>query len=144
VTSVGGTEFITNDGAFWNANNTATQASAISYIPEMAWNDTALELAASASGSLSATGGGKSTNFAKPAYQAGPGVPNDGKRDVPDVSFTSSADHDGYLICSQGSCVNGFRAADNSLTVVGGTSAATPAFAGIVALLNQKRGGRQG
>ena len=55
----------------------------------------------------------------------GPGVPNDNARDVPDVAL-SAAIHDGYYITYQGS--NGS---------VGGTSAPTPSFAGIVAILNQ-------
>ncbi len=62
-------------------------------------------------------------------------MPNDGKRDVPDISFNASFDHDGYLVCSQGSCVNGYRMANDNLFVVGGTSAGSPVFAGIVALL---------
>jgi subtilase family serine protease len=63
---------------------------------------------------------------------------------VPDVSLNASGDHDGYLICSNGSCVNGFRDGRGSLFVVGGTSVSAPAFAGIVALLNQKMGAPQG
>ncbi|MFI5315582.1 MAG: Ig-like domain repeat protein, partial [Myxococcota bacterium] len=56
-------------------------------------------------------------------------------RDVPDVSFTASPSTDGYLICSEGSCVNGFRAADQTLNVVGGTSAAAPTMAGVLAII---------
>jgi subtilase family serine protease len=60
------------------------------------------------------------------------GVPADGKRDVPDVSLTS-ASHDGYLIFQGG-----------SLYSVGGTSAASPSFAGLMALVNQKTSASQG
>jgi subtilase family serine protease len=143
VTGVGGTTF--NEGsslAFWSSTNNANNGSALSYIPETAWNDTAFEIANG--GSLAATGGGVSKLFAKPSWQTGTGVPNDGRRDVPDISFNASFDHDGYLFCSQGSCVNGYRAADNSLFVVGGTSAGVPTFAGIVALINQKLSAAQG
>ena len=56
----------------------------------------------------------------------------DGKRDVPDVSLTA-AGHDGYLIYQEG-----------SLYVVGGTSAATPAFAGIMALVAEHAAARLG
>jgi hypothetical protein len=42
------------------------------------------------------------------------------------------------LVCVEGSCVNGFRYTDQTLSVVGGTSAAAPTFAGIVALINQQ------
>jgi subtilase family serine protease len=137
VTGAGGTTF--NEGSvttFWNATNNAVNGSALSYIPETAWNDTAFEIANG--GSLAATGGGVSKLFPKPSFQVGTGVPNDGQRDVPDISFNASFDHDGYLMCSQGSCVNGFRQANNNLTVVGGTSAGSPVFAGIVALINQQ------
>ncbi len=136
VTGVGGSEFNEGSGTYWNTTNNASNGSAISYIPEIAWNDTTFQIANG--GSLSASGGGVSTLFSKPAWQSGTGVPADSQRDVPDVSLTASADHDGYLICSQGSCVNGYRRADNTLTVFGGTSAGAPTFAGIVTLLNQK------
>ena len=166
VTSIGGTEF-TGDAAgaltgtapnttagattFWSGttSTTDTLSSALSYIPETTWNDTAQSIAAG--GSLSATGGGKSTVFSKPSWQVGAGVPNDNVRDVPDVSLGASPNHDPFLICSQSffagvtpavnSCTAGFRASDGmSLAAVGGTSVGAPAFAGIVALLNQKTG----
>src|SRR5216684_3392084 len=126
---VGGTEF--NDTSapslYWMPSNASgTQASAISYIPELAWNE-------SASGyGLWASGGGMSAIYAKPSWQTGTGVPADGKRDVPDVSL-SSAGHDGYLIYQEG-----------SLYVVGGTSAASPSFAGAMALVVQHAAARQG
>ena len=63
---------------------------------------------------------------------------------MPDLALSSSADHDGYLICSQSSCVTGYRKSDQTLTVIGGTSAAAPTFAGIVALIVQKTNDRQG
>jgi pseudomonalisin len=77
-------------------------------------------------------GGGASSVYAKPGWQLGPGVLPDGKRDVPDLSL-SAAGHDGYLIY-----ING------GLNVVGGTSAAAPAFAGIMALVVQSTATRQG
>ena len=142
VTGMGGTEFSEGDdlGAtqYWSGTNNSNNGSALSYIPEMAWNDTAIN------GYLAAGGGGVSKLFSKPSWQAGAGVPADGQRDVPDLSLTSSADHDGYLICSQSSCVNGYRKSDQTLTVIGGTSAAAPTFAGIVALIVQATNDRQG
>ena len=125
---VGGTEL--NDAShpslYWSTSNApGTQSSALSYIPEVAWNE-------SGSGGLWATGGGMSTIYAKPSWQAGTGVPADGKRDVPDVSLTS-AGHDGYPIYQ-----NGGR------YVVGGTSAAAPSFAGVMALVTQNAAARQG
>jgi uncharacterized protein (TIGR03437 family) len=121
VTAVGGTEFNEGSGTYWsNTNAPGTGGSALSYIPEKAWNDTAL------AGSLSATGGGTSIFFPKPSWQVGQNVPNDNARDVPDISFAASPAHDFYLVVSNGSVAG-----------IGGTSAATPVFAGMLALLNQ-------
>ena len=138
VTGLGGSEFAENGGVYFSASNGAFQGSALSYIPEMAWNDDA------AGGGLAAGGGGASGFFVKPPYQVGTGVPNDSSRDVPDLSLTASADHDGYLFCSGGFCTNGFRNLTQNLDVVGGTSVSTPSFAGILALLEQKIQSRVG
>ncbi len=133
--SVGGTEFNEGTGTFWSpTNDPTTQASVLSYIPEIAWNESGN--VAGGSG-LFATGGGASTVYTKPSYQAGPGVPADGARDVPDVAL-SSASHDGYLI------IQGHTATSSGLAAVGGTSAASPSFAGIMALVLQKTGAAQG
>ena len=136
VTGMGGTEFSEGDATgatqYWSGTNNNNNGSAISYIPEIVWNDTVTD------GSLAATGGGVSTLFIKPSWQTGTGVPTDGQRDVPDLALSSSADHDGYLICSRSSCVNGYRKSDQTLTVIGGTSTAAPTFAGVIALLVQQ------
>jgi subtilase family serine protease len=151
VTSVGGTEFNEGGGTYWKtALGTDVVSSALSYIPETAWNDTNTVINGSSIG-LSAGGGGSSTVVPKPAWQAGTGVPNDGARDVPDVSFSASSIHDAYLICSENfnasatpqfspTCVSpfGFRdSAGGNLAAVGGTSVGPPAMASIVALINQ-------
>lgn len=155
VTSVGGTQFNelgtvwSTDQTFgnifrkappvyWNSSNDGGNGSAVSYIPEAAWNTTLVD------GMLSSTGGGRSGVFPKPDWQLANGVPNDNARDVPDVSFSASSDHDGYLICSVGSCVNGYRAPDGTLNIGGGTSIGAPVFAGIIALINQITNSRQG
>jgi subtilase family serine protease len=119
VTAVGGTEFADSGSTGWSSSNSSTWLSATGYIPEKAWNDTA------ATGRIEGSGGGASVLFAKPWWQTGPGVPNDKARDVPDVSLTASR-HDGYIIYYGG-----------KLASVGGTSASTPSFAGMVTLLNQ-------
>jgi len=150
VTGMGGSEFngdgpgtvsngVASDTQYWkgSSSETDTSATALSYIPEVTWNDTG-------AAGLAAGGGGVSTFFSKPPWQTGPGVPADGQRDVPDIALTSSPNHDGYLICSQGNCVNGFRKSDHTLDVIGGTSVASPVFAGIVALLDQKLSTRLG
>src|SRR4029077_16256921 len=103
VTGAGGTEFNENGHTYWSATNNATAGSAISYIPEMTWNDTATDKV------LSSSGGGASILFAKPSWQQGAGVPADGFRDVPDIALNASPDHDPYLICSAGWCTNGYR-----------------------------------
>ncbi len=126
---VGGTEFndTSNPSLYWSSSNAVgTQASALSYIPEEAWNESG------PGDGLWASGGGASSVYAKPSWQAGTGVPTDGRRDVPDVSL-SAAGHDGYLIYQEG-----------GLYVVGGTSAASPSFAGVMALVVQHAAARQG
>lgn len=145
VTAMGGTEFAENGGSFWTTapNGVDIISSAVSYIPETAWNDT------STANGLAAGGGGASIYYSKPSWQMGLGVPSDNARDVPDLSLNASSEHEGYLTCVQGSCVSGFRNPNNptlanALTVVGGTSAAVPTFGGIIALLNQKMGFSQG
>lgn len=157
VTGVGGTEFTGDatqcpgtppscpggvapaDLPYWNGSSSTTSgASALIHIPEMAWNDTAASLALSPPGGIDGTGGGASTIFTtKPVWQTGPGVPNDGKRDVPDIALNASNFHDPYLMCTGGGCTNGFRDANNNLSGVGGTSVGAPSFAGILAIINQ-------
>jgi subtilase family serine protease len=137
VTGVGGTEFNEGTASFWSATNGAAGASALSYIPEKVWNDN------STSG-LAASGGGASLYFSKPAWQSGTGVPADFARDVPDVSLSGSAAHDAYLVCVSGSCMSGFANASGAVSMAGGTSAATAAFAGVLALVEQKTGARLG
>jgi pseudomonalisin len=126
---VGGTEFndLSSPSLYWSASNvSATQSSALSYIPEAAWNESG------PGAGLWASGGGASSIYAKPSWQTGTGVPADGKRDVPAVSLTA-AGHDGYLINMNG-----------GLYVVGGTSAAAPSFAGVMALVVEHTAARQG
>ncbi len=152
VTGMGGNQFngdadavvtggVASSTPYWSGSNDSGGGSALSYIPEQAWNTSATD------GTLAASGGGASTLFSKPTWQTGAGVPNDGKRDVPDLSLNASPDHDPYVICSQAlfradnisttSCANGFRAANSDLAAVGGTSTAAPAFAAVIALINQ-------
>lgn len=127
--AVGGTEFMdqANPSQYWGPNG-PNGASALSYIPEMVWNES------SPGTSIEAGGGGASIYYLKPYWQTGNGVPQDGARDIPDVSLTASL-HDGYIICLRslgGDCSQGY------FFLVGGTSASSPSFAGIMALINQK------
>jgi hypothetical protein len=127
--AVGGTDF--NDSSsfstYWSTtNNSTTQASAKSYIPEMTWNDTCASAGSlsgctsvSAAGSDLVGGGGGQSNcitytgtfaplsysctgaYAKPTWQTGTGVPADGVRDVPDVSLFAGNGANGsfYVFC---------------------------------------------
>ena len=125
ITAMGGTMFNEGSGAYWNTGNTATDGSARSYIPEVAWNET------SSVNGLGGSGGGASIVFPQPAWQTTGGVPKDGWRHVPDLSFSSAAGHDPYYYYCQ--------ACSDTLGVgyEGGTSLATPTMAGVVALINQ-------
>jgi len=83
--------------------------------------------------------------YPKPSWQSGPGVPKDGVRDLPDVSLFASSGINGssYVICAEaGTCttldLNGVS--EIPVDQVGGTSASAPAFAGIMALVNQLYG----
>lgn len=120
VTGVGGTSFVDGTGNYWAATSKEDGTSALSYIPEKGWND------GGPGKLLSASGGGVSIAYSRPAWQTGPGVPNDNARHVPDIAFTASWDHVPYLIIQNGEVME-----------VGGTSAGAPFFAGVVALLNQ-------
>jgi len=156
VTGVGGTEFNEGSGTYWNTTNNATNGgSAISYIPEKSWNDFP-QL-----GFLDGGGGGPSNCFnqtanfsecvsgnAKPTWQTGPGVPNDGVRDVPDVSLSASNYNDPFIVCtplsevgktgSASTCATSIQTAlETYNSAFGGTSASTPLMAGITVLLNQ-------
>ncbi len=136
---VGGTEFLdtANPAAYWApTNDPVTSASALSYIPEAGWNEggaAAFCLSGTDCAGLWSSGGGVSSVYAKPSWQAAPGVPADGARDVPDVALAAAFRHDAYLYRSEG-----------QPSSVGGTSAASPSFAGLMALLVQATGSRQG
>ncbi|HYL35661.1 MAG TPA: S53 family peptidase [Bryobacteraceae bacterium] len=125
VTGVGGSEFNEGNGSYWGGAG-SDHGSARSYIPETGWNDETFINQNLDTGSFASSGGGASWLFSKPSWQAGPGVPDDGARDVPDVALTASWVHDPFALVSGG-----------YFQPNGGTSAATPAFAGIVSLLNQ-------
>ena len=132
-------------------------------VPEQPWNDPfGLNLAnggvysgnpdivAGSGGTSNCATGVDATNgtyssctagYPKPTWQSGAGVPKDGVRDLPDVSlFASSGENDSfYPVCVEpGDCV--VSDGDLTLGAVGGTSASSPAMAGIMALINQKYG----
>lgn len=127
-TCVGGTQFA--DGAsasqLWGSSNTAGYGSALGYIPEEVWNESAVN----GGTGLWASGGGISSVYAQPLWQAeteGAAQAN-GMRGVPDVAL-AAADHAGAMMVENG-----------SVQIVSGTSVAAPAFAGILALVVQQNG----
>ncbi len=141
ATCVGGTEFAdtASPSTYWSSANGPGYGSALSYIPEGAWNE-------STSTSVAGTGGGVSTVIATPSWQTGTGVPAARTgRYTPDVSF-SSAGHDGYFACmaaiSGGSCVT--SGGSFGFIIFSGTSAAAPGMAGAAALLDQNLAAAQG
>ena len=168
VTAVGGTTFSADGTAaapstgadqYWNYSGTADiLTSALGYILETSWNDTAYDQSANAANILSSSGGGVSDLYPLPSWQWAPsnysGPPL--WRFVPDVAFSASPDHDGYLYCTQNfpvsetgaptnnpgsTCLNGtFRYSDTTLSVIGGTSCPTPSFGGMLTLLVQRNG----
>jgi hypothetical protein len=144
--AVGGTQFNENgaDSTYWSATNGPDQSSALGYIPEVVWNESCADPNVCGAASLFASSGGASTLYSKPSWQAGLGVPNDGKRDLPDVSLDASAGHDGYLLCQDGICATNASGQLINAELVGGTSASTPTFAAIMALIVQKTNSRQG
>src|SRR6185437_8411995 len=131
--AVGGTQFNDSQGTYWAATNSATDfSSALGYIPEWAWNESCVNGSCIAAG-----GGGRSAIYPKPDWQNAPGVPGDGARDLPDVSFNASEGIP-YLTCAGMNCQPG------QYTTAAGTSASTQAFASALALLVQETGEWQG
>src|SRR5690348_9025302 len=171
--AVGGTDFGNPSSYFNSTSNSTTKNSAKSYVPEITWNDSCArsglatdcqslsgfgqDLAAGGGGAsncaLKDASGNCSSGYAKPAWQTGTGVPPDSVRDIPDVSLFAA---DGlnaafYVVCSSDG--SGFGGANGNCAAsvstldfvgLGGTSLSAPAFAGIMALVNQKAGERQG
>jgi subtilase family serine protease len=98
----------------------------------------------------SSCGGG----YGKPSWQTGPGVPADGKRDLPDVSMFAGDGFSGsfFIVCESDLDTNNVPCSFNTdantntgfdFQAFGGTSISTQTFAGVMALVNQKSG-RQG
>lgn len=158
ATGMGGTEFPAGDvsasnSTYWGSSSGSdVVSSALTYIPEVVWNDDNAAFAAQygADAVLSSGGGGVSVFTTRPSWQTGvPGIASGGYRLVPDLSLDSSASNAGYLYCTsdtsawssgqKASCNSGFRdSSSGDLTIAGGTSFATPIFAGMLAIINQK------
>ena len=88
-----------------------------------------------------------STVYHKPFWQTGvTGVPQVTHRYQPDVSLFASPgfNNTGYIVCQQDRNTTGLPACDLNTNfgyldfhIFGGTSASAPAFAGVIALVNQ-------
>jgi subtilase family serine protease len=148
VTAVGGTQmaagtFTAGASSYWASATTSNVVnSLLSYIPEVAWNES------SATNGIAAGGGGTSAYFPRPTWQSVvPGIPTGTYRLLPDIALQSSIASPGFLLCTsdpamvnlQGqtnSCSNGLTGSSSQFTVAGGTSFAAPIFAGFIAILN--------
>lgn len=146
--AVGGTLFNENGNTskYWVSTPPISET-AISYIPEDAWNESSLTNGLWATSGGASAGntqnGGTTPGVAKPYWQSGvAGIPADNVRDLPDVSLTA-AGHDPYLLCLDGSCTPDAQG-NFSVYFVSGTSASAPSFAGIMTLIDQGASGRQG
>ncbi len=178
--AAGGTDFTDTyqnlTSTYWSSTNKAGYESALSYVPETAWNGTCASplLLSYASklglnpgatneawcnnkafvakyGSfvfLDGAGGGVSSLYAKPSWQSAYGVPNDAKRDIPDISlFASNFIYSHALAVCQSDL--GYACDMSNSTAAqtmagGGTSFVAPQIAGLIALVNQKTNERQG
>jgi subtilase family serine protease len=191
--AVGGTDFgdsyAGNTATYWSSTNSASFASALSYIPEIPWNDNCgsqllatsmgfpspygsdglcassaasqggLRALSTGSGgpsgcatgtpSTSGTVSGTCKGYGKPAWQAGVnGIPNDGVRDIPDVSLFAGTGAWGhyYVFCYSNTRNGGTSCTGDPSGWAGGggTSFSAPILAGVQALVNQKTGSAQG
>ncbi|HTY50751.1 MAG TPA: hypothetical protein VMB48_13765, partial [Steroidobacteraceae bacterium] len=188
--AVGGTDFADtyagSGASYWSTTNSAAYGSALSYVPEIPWNDSCagallagfegygvsygssgfcnasiaksfLTTVAGGGGpSQCATGtaaqsdivGGSCAGYGKPSWQAGPGVPADGVRDLPDVSLFAGNGLWGhyYVVCWSDTAAGGAACtgAPSTWYGAGGTSFAAPIMAGVQALVNESTGAAQG
>lgn len=153
---------------YWNLTGSNTPSvSILQTVPEQPWNNSlGLDIGGAPANNIVAGSGGMSScaygvddpdgeydtctgGYAKPSWQSAPGVPADGVRDVPDVSLfaANGINYSFWPICTQDTdCLSTYAASGGpvQITGVGGTSASSPATAGIMALIDQSQKGRQG
>jgi subtilase family serine protease len=137
----------------WNSTCSSTQLLQGGATEESDCNDTAdfgsIQWTVAGSGGVSncttsdgETPGSCAGGYAKPSWQVATGVPSDGKRDIPDVSLFAGNGFNGnfYMVCAADQTGGNYCNANNfnDFYPLGGTSGSTPAFAAIMALVNQK------
>jgi hypothetical protein len=172
--AIGGTDFndLGKESTYWTATNLPKYQSAVTYIPEMTWNNSCASshlytllgykdgITACNDGvgrgqdflQVGGGGGGPSSLFMQPEAQIGiRGSINHTSRTIPDVSLFSANGLYGHALvfCMSDSDNGGtacdFRDPDSVFAnSAGGTSFAAPAMAGVQALLNQVNGERVG
>jgi kumamolisin len=108
VTSVGGTKFNANVGSTWPG--------------EAAWAYSAT----GNNGNPEGSGGGYSKIFSRPSWQTGSGLAANGKRGYPDISADADP-NTGAEVC---------YGASSACAQIGGTSLASPLWAGLLADIN--------
>ena len=147
VTAVGGTEFPKTSLTYSGGTATGYSAS------EAVWNESN-----NPKNGVGAGGGGISSVFARPTYQSGiptcsivGSLPTSATastmRQTPDVAFTAASGSNPIFVeCTGDSSTMDCSATGGAPQIIplGGTSASTPAFAGVVALVNQVAKGRLG
>ncbi len=151
----------------WNATNDTSNGSLKAPLPEQPWDNAfglnvvpfsytefTVPSAAGAGGVSNCTTVTDSTTsptstcasgYPKPAWQSATGVPNDQARDLPDVSLfaANGPNHTAWTICADPNDCTPSSTGNYHVFLVGGTSASSPAMAGVMALIDQKYG-RQG
>ncbi len=165
--AVGGTDFDVLSNSFTqyvSSTNGYGYTSALGYVPENSWNNSPKSDGALANNqayvdskgatNIVAGGGGASSaslydananvagGYAKPLwqqqYETSAGIATDSVRDLPDISLFAANGmyRAAWALCGDGDC-NG---SNPTIHGIGGTSASAPAFAGVLALINQKTG----
>lgn len=123
VTAVGGTQLI--------AQPATAPGNGGTWINEVTWNE----------GAGSATGGGVSSVYSRPDYQA-PVVKDTHMREIPDISYNAAVNGGVLAVLTCPAFVCG--ASGQFFFRFGGTSAGSPQWAGLIALTDQMAGGRVG
>jgi len=175
-TAAGGTDFgdtsLGENAMYWSTKNSPTKGSALSYIPEIPWDNSCansvlyafygapdpISFCNSSEGvaksqDIVGASGGKSLYYAKPDWQSTAvlGVANDKSRDLPDISLFAANGiwRHFYVICMSDESEGGAPCSlANPLDVLGnaygGTSFVAPIMAGITGMLAEVEGGNVG